>query len=164
MAAPIVTIKKHILSEEEQKKQKMNELQTLLTEHEDALQTIFNIVGELNEAGLLEAAEMMIKSKEDIGKIVLHQATREPVTNLINHLMVGAGALTVLDPQVTSKLVASAGKGLESATDYLDGGKKISVFDVMKTLNDPDINRALGFGIHFLKGMGKGLAEEDKQH
>jgi uncharacterized protein YjgD (DUF1641 family) len=29
----------------------------------------------------------------------------------------------------------------------------------MKTLNDPDINRAIGFGVHFLKGMGKELKE-----
>ena len=25
----------------------------------------------------------------------------------------------------------------------------------MKVLKDPDINRAIGFGLHFLKGMGK---------
>ena len=30
----------------------------------------------------------------------------------------------------------------------------------MKVLKDPDINRAIGFGLHFLKGMGKGLQEE----
>ncbi len=27
----------------------------------------------------------------------------------------------------------------------------------MKVLKDPDINRAIGFGLHFLKGMGKGI-------
>ncbi len=30
----------------------------------------------------------------------------------------------------------------------------------MKVLKDPDINRAIGFGLHFLKGMGKGLKDE----
>ena len=30
----------------------------------------------------------------------------------------------------------------------------------MKVLKDPDINRAIGFGLHFLKGMGKGLKGE----
>ena len=29
----------------------------------------------------------------------------------------------------------------------------------MKMLNDPDVNRALNFGVHFLKGLGKGLKE-----
>ncbi|MER2255210.1 MAG: DUF1641 domain-containing protein, partial [Priestia megaterium] len=26
-------------------------------------------------------------------------------------------------------------------------------------LNDPDVNRAIGFGLHFLKGMGKAWEE-----
>lgn len=38
--------------------------------------------------------------------------------------------------------------------------KKIGMLDLVKVLNDPDINRAIGFGIHFMKGLGKGLKEE----
>ena len=46
---------------------------------------MFNIVGELNDIGMLEAANSMLKQKEPIAKIVLGQVTREPVTNLINN-------------------------------------------------------------------------------
>jgi len=37
--------------------------------------------------------------------------------------------------------------------------EKVSAFKLMKMLNDPDVNRALNFGVHFLKGLGKGLKE-----
>ena len=49
---------------------------------------MFNIVGELNDIGMLEA-NSMLKAKEPIAKIVLGQVTREPVTNLINNMMGG---------------------------------------------------------------------------
>ena len=53
---------------------------------------MFNIVGELNDIGMLEA-EIYVKAKEPIAKIVHGQVTREPVTNLINNMMGAAGAL-----------------------------------------------------------------------
>jgi uncharacterized protein YjgD (DUF1641 family) len=31
---------------------------------------------------------------------------------------------------------------------------------LIKSLKDPDVNRAVKFGLHFLKGMGKGLDGE----
>ena len=33
----------------------------------------------------------------------------------------------------------------------------------MKAVGDPDINRALGFGLQFLKGMGKELRENPSE-
>ncbi|MED4890220.1 DUF1641 domain-containing protein [Weizmannia sp. CD-2023] len=43
------------------------------------------------------------------------------------------------------------------------------MFGLLKSLSDPDVNRAVGFAISFLKGMGKALQEpvpkkEDVDH
>lgn len=160
MAAPIKMIQKQERTEEEIKQQKLDDLKELLANNEDALNQMFNIVGELNDIGMLEAANSMLKAKEPIAKIVLGQVTREPVTNLINNMMGAAGALTELDPELTKKLIASLLVGLEEGNEHLESNKKVGVFDLMKVLKDPDINRAIGFGLHFLKGMGKGLKEE----
>ena len=104
MAAPIKMIQKQELTEEEIKQQKLDDLKELLANNEDALNQMFNIVGELNDIGMLEAANSMLKAKEPIAKIVLGQVTREPVTNLINNMMGAAGALTELDPELTKSL------------------------------------------------------------
>ena len=87
MAAPIKVIQKQELTEEEIKQKKLDDLKELLVNNEDALNQMFNIVGELNDIGMLEAANSMLKAKEPIAKIVLGQVTREPVTNLINNMM-----------------------------------------------------------------------------
>lgn len=160
MAAPIKAIQKHELTEEEQKQQKLEDLKALLADNEEALNQMFNIVGELNDIGMLEAANSMLKAKEPIAKIVLGQVTREPVTNLINNMMGAAGALTDLDPELTKKLVSSVLTGMDEGNQHLQSNKKVGILDLMKVLNDPDINRAIGFGLHFLKGMGKGLKDE----
>ncbi|MCQ6526747.1 MULTISPECIES: DUF1641 domain-containing protein [Bacillus] len=160
MAAPIQAIQKQELTEEELKQQKLEALKELLADNEDALNQMFNIVGELNDIGMLEAANSMLKAKEPIAKIVLGQVTREPVTNLINNMMGAAGALTELDPELTKKLIGSVLTGMDEGNQHLQSNKKVGILDLMKVLKDPDINRAIGFGLHFLKGMGKGLKEE----
>ena len=118
-------------------------------------------MSELNHIGVLEAANSMLQAKEEIAKIALGQVTREPVTNLINTLMGVAGAFMNTNPELTTKFVNSAIKGMNEANDYLQTDHEIQVFDLLKSLKDPDINRALGFGIHFLKGMGKELKSEE---
>ncbi|MED1383248.1 DUF1641 domain-containing protein [Bacillus mycoides] len=160
MAAPIQAVQKQELTEEELKQQKLEALKELLANNEDALNQMFNIVGELNDIGMLEAANSMLKAKEPIAKIVLGQVTREPVTNLINNMMGAAGALTELDPELTKKLIGSVLTGMNEGNQHLQSNKKVGILDLMKVLKDPDINRAIGFGLHFLKGMGKGLKEE----
>ncbi|CAI8920439.1 DUF1641 domain-containing protein [Bacillus pseudomycoides] len=160
MAVPIKAIQKQGLTEEEQKQQKLEDLKELLANNEEALNQMFNIVGELNDIGMLEAANSMLKAKEPIAKIVLGQVTREPVTNLINNMMGAAGALTELNPELTKKLVGSVLTGMDEGNQHLQSNKKVGILDLMKVLKDPDINRAIGFGLHFLKGMGKGLKDE----
>ena len=63
MVAPIKMIQKQELTEEEIKQQKLDDLKELLTNNEEALNQMFNIVGELNDIGMLEVANSMLKAK-----------------------------------------------------------------------------------------------------
>jgi uncharacterized protein YjgD (DUF1641 family) len=160
MAAPITTIKRHEPAAEEIREEKLNDLKTLLAQQDIALNKMINILSELNENGMLEAVHSMLLAKEKIAAITLSQVTREPVTNLINNLMGAAGALTSLDPETTKKLINGLTTGIAEANQHLIEPKKVGVLDLLKVLNDPDINRAIGFSLQFLKGLGKGLKEE----
>jgi len=157
MAIPITSIQKNVLSEEQAKQQKMDELQSKLAEHEEALNQILTIIGELNKIGILEAANSMLQAKEQIAEIALNQVTREPITNMINNVMGGASALTNLDPELTKTLVNGITNGMNEGNDYLQNPTKMNVFDIVKALKDPDFNRAVGFGMHFMKGLGRTL-------
>lgn len=157
MASPIRQLTKKQLSPDEIRQNKLHELESLLAEQDQALNKLLQITGDLNDAGILDAVLAMVKAKEGISEIVVHQATREPVTNLINNMMSAAGALTAIDPAMTEKLATSAANGLKEAEKERTNDKKIGVFGLMKSLRDPDINRSIKFGLNFLKGMGKSL-------
>lgn len=159
MAVPITGIKKQQLTEEQLKEQKLDNLKELLSENEEAVNQVFSIMAELNDIGALEAAMKLLEAKEEVAHIALGQLTRMPVTNIINNLMGVAGALTELNPETTTKLIEGLNTGVDEASKALESNEKVSAFKLMKMINDPDVNRALNFGVHFLKGLGKGLKE-----
>jgi uncharacterized protein YjgD (DUF1641 family) len=157
MAIPITSINKKKLSPEEIKQKKLEELQSLIAEQDQALNKILEITGELDGAGIFDALKAMVKAKDDIAKIAVDQASRDPVTNIINHVINASGVIASIDPDVTAKLGASVKSGLNEAELYRGNGQKVSIFQLMTALNDPDMNRAVKFGLNFLKGMGKEL-------
>lgn len=157
MASPITQIKKRQWTPEEIRQQKLYELETMIAEQNQALTKLLAITGDLDQAGVLDAVVAMVKAKEGIAEIVMEQATRKPVTNLINNMMSAAGALTAIDPSSTEKLASSAVHGLKEAESQNYNGKKLGVIQLVKAFRDPDVNRAIKFGLNFLKGMGKGL-------
>ncbi|MFC9539424.1 DUF1641 domain-containing protein [Lysinibacillus sp. NPDC056959] len=157
MAAPITTIKKAQVTEEQLKEEKLENLKQLLSENEEMVNQVFTIMAELNDIGALEAATKLLEAKEEVTHIALGQLTRKPVTNIINNLMGVAGALTELNPETTTKLIEGLNTGLDEANKAVESDEKVSAFKLFKMLNDPDVNRAVNFGAHFLKGLGKGL-------
>uniref|UniRef100_UPI0035B508D0 DUF1641 domain-containing protein n=1 Tax=Parageobacillus toebii TaxID=153151 RepID=UPI0035B508D0 len=96
-----------------------------------------------------------------IAKIVIGQANRKPVTTMINHVIGMAQLLTNLDPQLTTKLLESTASSIaEAYKQTKEPDKKIGIFDLLKAMNDPDINRAIRFVLSALKEIGKRLNEE----
>jgi len=157
MAAPITSIKMTELTPEVIKQKKLEELQSLIAEQDQALNKILEITGDLDGAGVFDALKAMVKAKDEIAKIAVDEASRDPVTNIINHVINVTGVIASIDPDVTAKLAASVKSGLHEAELYSGNGQKVSVLQLMTALNDPDTNRAIKFGLDFLKGMGKGL-------
>jgi uncharacterized protein YjgD (DUF1641 family) len=161
VAKPITTIQKQTITEEEKREKTIEELKTSLTEKEEAVTELLSIIEELHKSGILEAANAMLKAREDIAKIVIGQANRKPVTTVINHVIGMAQLLANLDPQLTAKLLESTASGIaEAYKQTKEPDKKIGIFDLLKSLNDPDINRAIRFALSALKEIGKRLNEE----
>lgn len=157
MAKPISAIQKHERTEEEEKQRKLDELTSLLTDNDAALNETLSIVRELHESGMLEAASSALKAREKMTEVAVGQLSREPVTQLINHVTSTAEALASIEPDTSKKLVHSIIAGLNEANTHAQHEKKLKMLDLVKALKDPDINRAVQFGLHVLKGMGKEL-------
>ncbi|MEJ8777389.1 DUF1641 domain-containing protein [Pseudogracilibacillus sp. ICA-222130] len=159
MAEPIREIHRPTITKEQQIDAKLDHLKEKFANNEESLDQLLDIVGELGTIGALEALKAMLLAKEDIAKIGLEQVTKEPVTNLLNTIIGATGAMMEADPDQTKNVVHGVVSGLKEGHEFVDTEQKIKLFDLMRSLSDPDINRAVGFGLHFLKGMGKELKE-----
>lgn len=157
MAAPITKIKRVELTPEQQQQAKIQELQAVIADQQESMNKILELTAELDKAGVLDAVNAMVKAKDEIAGIAVSQASREPVTNLLNNIMNMTGILTAIDPEVTEKLKKSVSRGVQEAELYAGNQDKVSIFQLMTALNDPHINRSIKYGLDFLRGMGKGL-------
>jgi len=160
MAAPITNIHRTEKSAEQIQEERLESLQTSIAEHEEALQRMLDITGELESIGAIQALQAMLDAKVEVSKIAVEQANREPIKNLINHAINASASMASIDPSVTERLSNSVKVGIESAELEMIQDNKVGLFDLMKAINDPDVNRAMRFGLSFLRGMGKELGED----
>ena len=159
MAKPIHIIKRTELTEEQKKEQSLESLLTEVAQTKDSLVETLDLLQELHNSGILDGINSLVKTKEKVAKIAVGQMTREPVTNMINNAMAAGGVLTQMDPEMTKKLMGSVAKGLERAEQGLQSNSTTGILDMMKALKDPDMNRAITFGLNLLKGIGEELKD-----
>jgi uncharacterized protein YjgD (DUF1641 family) len=50
-------------------------------------------------------------------------------------------------------------KGLQKAEEGFQSNKKVGVFELVKLIRDPDVNRVIKFSLNLLKGLGEGLKD-----
>ena len=147
------------MTEEQKKEQSLESLLTEVAQNKDSLVETLDLLQELHNSGILDGINSLVKTKEEVAKIAVGQMTREPVTNMINNAMAAGGVLTQMDPEMTKKLMGSVAKGLERAEQGLQSNSTTGILDIMKALKDPDMNRAITFGLNLLKGIGEELKD-----
>jgi uncharacterized protein YjgD (DUF1641 family) len=159
MARPITHIARTPVTEKERQNQAVENVIEVLAKNADGIQEAIKLLQELHNSGILGALNAAVEAKEEIAKIVVGQMGRPPVTNMINNALAAAGELTAVNPEMTKKLMSGLAKGLQKAEEGSRTEAAIGIFDLIKALRDPDVNRAIAFGINLLKGVGEGLKD-----
>jgi len=160
MAKPITTINNPEPSEQEKQHQALDEVLRDLAQHAEGIRETIKLLHQLQESGILPALNAFVQAKDEVAKIAVGQLTRPPVTHAINNAMAAAESLTELDPQTTRKLLTGVTKGLQKAEQALQSGEKTSLLHMLGAARDPDVKRAIGFGLNLLKGLGEGLKND----
>ncbi|GKU80921.1 DUF1641 domain-containing protein [Niallia sp. NCCP-28] len=159
MAKPITKVEAPVFTEKEQQNQTLEKVLQDLSRNADGIKETIKLLQELHESGILGAINNLVEAKEDVAKIAVGQMLRPPVTNALNNAMAAAGVLTELDPEITKKLVGGLSTGLQRAEEGFRANKKVHIFDLVKLIRDPDVNRVVRFSIDLLKGLGEGLKD-----
>ena len=159
MAKPITKIEEPILTEKEIQAQSLEKVLQDLSQNADGIIETIKLLQELHDSGILGAINNLVAAKEQVAKIAVGQMLRPPVTTAINNAMAAAGAITEIDPETTKKLMGGLSKGLQKAEEGFQSNKKVGVFELVKLIRDPDVNRVIKFSLNLLKGLGEGLKE-----
>ncbi|MBG9798511.1 DUF1641 domain-containing protein [Brevibacillus laterosporus] len=163
MAKPITKIAEPTVIKEEHQELHLTQLKEEIAMHAESIRQSVKLLDELHQAGVLETMQSMVLSKEKMAGIAVKQLVKPNVTKSINNVMALTEALAQIEPEMTKKLVSSLTHGLQKAEEASAKESKIGMFDLFRALQDPDINRAISFGLHMLKGIGENLGEQEKQ-
>ncbi|MBC2170533.1 DUF1641 domain-containing protein [Listeria booriae] len=157
MAEPISKIRRVEKTEDEVKQEKMAAIKDQIVTEDAAFLEALELVKALHDSGALDMINSALKAKEEIATTFLNEARKEPATNAINNLMISGKLLTDTKPEQTEKLLEGLANAQAKANESLKDDTTLGLFGLAKAMKDPDVNRALRYGLAFLKGVGQEL-------
>lgn len=87
--------------------------------------------------------------------IMVQELNKPHNTHVLQNMLGLAGLIGSIDVDALKELTEKANNGLKEATDSEAAEGPSNIFQLMKIMKDPEINRSMGMMISFLKGMGK---------
>ena len=121
-----------------------------------------DILKEMHEAGFLQIAQGMLKSRHQIGVIGVTQLNKTGAQRIIKNGMGALQFLTKVDPAKLDMMLGAVASGLDQAGQTHDDGRPIGMWGMVKTMRDPEVQSSLGVMMNFLRGMGDGLHQHQQ--
>lgn len=154
MAKATTLIEKRELSRAEQDAQALAEIVGAVTQQRDAMLAFVDIVGTLHQAGILSLVQGILKSRHELGVMGINQLNKSGAQRIIKNGVSAMQFMAQLDPDRLKQVLGAVAHGLEQAQP---SDRRIGMWGMVNTLNDPDVNTALSVMINFMRGMGEGL-------
>lgn len=157
MAKPITDIEPIKISEAEQKQKDTEDILTALTNNKASVLEFLELLQHLHERGLLDFINGMLGQGDKVMGIAAREFNKPGISDSLDHMMNMVQMLGEIDMHKIKGLATNINEGMVYAEKNLEAGEKVSMFDLVKALKDPEINRAITALLSFLKGAGKGV-------
>lgn len=156
MANPITNIKLLVKDEETVQQEKLDDINAAIADNKDAVLGAITLTGHLHDKGILPILNGMLAQGDAVLDIAVKEINKPQNSHVIEN-GVGLGLLLgTLDVDKLKILLEKFNQGVQEATAEQGAEDSPSnVFQLMKLLKDPEINRSIGLLVNFLKGMGK---------
>ena len=154
MADPITKIIPETVDPEVVRENDKEALLTALLERKESVEGFIEIIEKMDERGLLDLVNGLLGQGEKVLAIAAKELNKPNVTDTLDHLMNLASMVGHLNTEKLKGLADQVNAGLDSAEEVVNSGARTSLFDLMKALKDPEINRSITALLGFLKGAG----------
>ncbi|HLO03650.1 MAG TPA: DUF1641 domain-containing protein [Symbiobacteriaceae bacterium] len=154
MATATTRIERRETTPAEQQAEALVELLGAVAQQKEALLTLFDIIGELHNAGLLQIVQGLLKGRQEIGVIGISQLNKSGAQNLIKNAMTAVQFMGSIDPAHLKEVLTAVGHGLEQMKP---AEERVNLWSMVNNVRDPDVMTSLGVMMNFLRGMGEAL-------
>lgn len=154
MSEPISKIKRMEIPEEQNRENNLTETLDLISEHKAAIEKGIELLGTLEESGLLDTIHAFIKHKDTAVEATMEHLNVPKYSDTMENLMrltLLAGSLNMDDIEHFAKRINEGASDARIAQNM----EKTTYTDLFKALKEPEINRSITMILEFLKGMGK---------
>jgi uncharacterized protein YjgD (DUF1641 family) len=164
LAKAIKQIRKEVPNPVEEQNQAVSEIVKAIADNKEAILTTINILKELQEVGVLKAANAMLVERTDVAEIALQQLNQPAVYNMIKNGMAAVSFLGSVKPAQLQTMMDAVSLGLERFSESAGKGEKPSLFKLGTSMRNPEIRTSLSSMMGFLQGMGEAFEQQNQQN
>ena len=128
-------------------------------ESAEALTEGLKLLRELHEAGVLDVLYKLTKGGEGLTGALFETLSSDSAVRSLRNVFELIKTLSNLDPQAVGQLGNAVSLGVTEGARSVAQGRGVGLTDVIKLLNDKDVQVALAALFALLKGVGRGLRE-----
>lgn len=159
MAKAITQIEKQPLNPEQEQDKQLRELLGVIGGNTEAVTSFVNVIKELHSVGIFDIVQAFLVNRNQIGFQVINQLNQPGIFRIAKNAMGLFQLLSNLDPSKTQRLLNSVARGVEGAGNP-EAETPHGLWGLAKEMRDPDVLRAVGTMMNFLREMGKQLVTE----
>ncbi|MED4206797.1 DUF1641 domain-containing protein [Neobacillus mesonae] len=154
MAKAIKQIQHMRISEDDQRKKDLREIEDSLLKNKEALLDTLDMVKHMHDRGVISLLGGLFAEGDKVLQILIKKADTKETANTLKNLMLMAGILGTLNVKQLEPILLKLNAGIAQVSESKDEDDKMGYFDIVRSLKDPEINRSIAFLFEFLKGMG----------
>jgi uncharacterized protein YjgD (DUF1641 family) len=128
-----------------------------MSEEIEALGEAMNLLITLHRRGVLRILSAVLDKADEVTDEVVTWLSSPENTRTTRNAAAIYALMRELDPSELKAILNALNNGLDSGFSELRIERRLGILDILRYLNDPDVNRALRFILAFLKGMGASL-------
>ncbi|KIL51906.1 hypothetical protein KP78_02760 [Jeotgalibacillus soli] len=155
MAKATKVIHRIEFSEEEQRQRDLRNIENTLLEHKEVIEETFGILKHMQDRGVLNLLNGLFAQGDKVLDILVKTADTPETANSLKNLLLMLGTLGTLNVQQLEPVILKMNTGIARVAELGEKEEKAGYRTLLRSLNDPEIKRAMAVGVAFLKGLGE---------
>ncbi|MTH54801.1 DUF1641 domain-containing protein [Bacillus mangrovi] len=162
MAKATTTIKRFELSDEEKRQRDLREVEDALVQNKEAILESLKLMQHMQNKGVLPLLNGLFGQGDKVLQVLVKAIDTPENANAMKNLLLMMGMLGTINVRELEPLMLKVNNGVERVAKEKDTDRKTGYFDIVRSLKDPEINRAVTLLFTFLKGMGEETEHKEK--